>query len=127
MDTSALVRLIVAEPESAPRRRYLRRFAEDDLFTAALAPTKLVRAVADGGPPAIKAARSLLDSIDSVALTRSLLDDAATLQPPRMRSLDTIHLAAAQRAARSLRALLTYDSRMSQAAELLGMPCESPR
>jgi uncharacterized protein len=126
LDTSALVKLIVAEPESAALSRYLRRFADDILFTAALARTELVRAVADGGPSAITQARSLLDSIDTVALSRSVLDDAATLPPPLLRSLDAIHLAAAQRAARSLRAVVTYDGRMSEAAELLGMGPVSP-
>ena len=79
LDTSALVKLIVAESESAALSVYVQRFAEDDLFTAALARTELVRAVADGGPPAITEARALLDSIDTVALSRSVLDDAATL------------------------------------------------
>jgi predicted nucleic acid-binding protein len=71
LDTSALVKLIVAEPESRALSDYLHRFADDDLFTAALARTELVRAVADGGAPAITEARALLDSIDTVALSRA--------------------------------------------------------
>ncbi|WP_293060069.1 type II toxin-antitoxin system VapC family toxin [Mycobacterium sp.] len=99
---------------------------EDDLFTAALARTELVRAVADGGLPAITQARALVDSIDTVALSRSMLDDAAALPPPRLRTLDAIHLAAAQRAGTSLRAVVTYDDRMAEAAATLGMPYVSP-
>jgi predicted nucleic acid-binding protein len=45
----------------------------------------------------------LLDSIDTVALSRAVLDDAATLPPPLLRTLDAIHLAAAQRAGTALR------------------------
>jgi predicted nucleic acid-binding protein len=126
LDTSALVKLIVAEPESTALSDYLQRFAEDDLFTAALARTELVRAVADGGAPAIAEARALLDSIDTVALGRSVLDAAATLPSRRLRTLDAIHLAAAQRAASSLRAVVTYDRRMAEAAVALGMPYDSP-
>lgn len=126
VDTSALVKLIVAEAESAALSDYMQRFVEDVLFTAALARTELVRAVADGGPAAIAEARALLDSIDTVALSRSVLDDAATLPPPRLRALDAIHLAAAQRAGTSLRAVVTYDGRMAQAATALGMPHVSP-
>lgn len=126
LDTSALVKLIVAESESTALSVYVQQFAEDNLYTAALARTELVRAVVDGGPPAIAEARALLDSIDTVALSRSLLDDAATLPPPRLRTLDAIHLAAAQRAGTSLRAVVTYDGRMVEAAAALGMPYVSP-
>ena len=126
LDTSALVKLIVAESESTALSDYLQRFAEDDLFTAALARTELVRAVIDGGPHAITQARALLESIDAVALSRAVLDDAATLPPPLLRTLDAIHLAAAQRAGTSLRAVVTYDGRMIEAAAALGMPHASP-
>ena len=122
LDTSALVKLIVAEPESTALSDYLHRFADDDLFTAALARTELVGAVVDGGAPAITEARALLDSIDTVALSRAVLDDAATLPAPLLRTLDAIHLAAAQRAGTSLRAVVTYDGRMVEAAATLGMP-----
>jgi predicted nucleic acid-binding protein len=126
LDTSALVKLIVTESESTALSHYLQRFAEDTLFTAALARTELVRAVIAGGAPAITGARALLDSIDTVALSRSLLDAAATLPPSRLRTLDAIHLAAAQRAGPSLRAVLTYDRRMVEAAAALGMPHVRP-
>jgi predicted nucleic acid-binding protein len=126
LDTSALVKLIVAERESAALGAYLQRFAEDGLFTAALSRAELVRAVADGGQPAVTEARALLDGVDTVALSRSVLDDAATLAPLRLPTLDAIHLAAAGRAGRSLRAVVTYDARMTEAATLLGMPTASP-
>ncbi|MGK2881809.1 MAG: hypothetical protein ACSLE6_13800 [Mycobacterium sp.] len=68
----------------------------------------------------------MLESIDLVALTRTLLDDAGTLGPPRLGSLDTIHLAAAQRATGALRSVVTYDNRMAQAATELGMVVVAP-
>jgi hypothetical protein len=52
LDTSVLVKLVVAEGDSALLSAYLRRFAEDTLFSTALARTELVRAVADGGQAA---------------------------------------------------------------------------
>ena len=61
LEPSALVKLIVAESESTASSDYLQRFAEDDLFTAALAGTELARAVVDGGLLAITEARALLD------------------------------------------------------------------
>ncbi|HTY26919.1 MAG TPA: type II toxin-antitoxin system VapC family toxin [Mycobacterium sp.] len=126
LDTSALVKLVVAEVESEALASYLRGFADDVLFTAALARTELLRAVADGGVTAITDARSLLDSLDTVTLSRSLLDHAGTLPPVRLRALDAIHLAAAQRAGPSLRGVVTYDTRMADAAAALGMPAVGP-
>lgn len=41
-------------------------------------------------------------------------------------TLDAIHLAAAQRAGSSLRAVVTYDGRLVEAAAALGMPHVSP-
>jgi predicted nucleic acid-binding protein len=127
MDTSALVKLIVAEDESQALRSFLSERSEDNLFSAALARTELIRAVAVNGPQAIADARNLLSALDTVVLTRQLLDEAGTLQPLRLRSLDGIHLVAAQRAGDALRAVVTYDVRMLSAAADLGMATASPR
>jgi uncharacterized protein len=127
MDTLALAKLVVAEDESSSLRSFIRQQAEDGLFTAALARTELVRAVAPNGAQAIADARKLLNGLDTVALTRQLLDDAGTLQPLRLRSLDAIHLVAAQRAGETLRAVVTYDARMLSAAADLGIATVSPR
>jgi predicted nucleic acid-binding protein len=97
------------------------------LFSAALARTELIRAVAPNGAQAIADARDLLYSLDTVMLTRQLLDDAGTLLPLRLRSLDAIHLVAARRAGDTLRAVITYDARMLSAAADLRIPTASPR
>lgn len=127
LDTSALVKLVVAEDESQALKNFLRADADDSLFTAALARTELIRAVAPNGSQAIADARDLLNRLDTVTLTRQLLDDASTLPPLRLRSLDAIHLAAAQRAGDSLRAVVAYDARMLAAASDLGISTASPR
>lgn len=125
-DTSALVKLVVAEDESQALVHFLGAHVDDSWFCAALARTELIRAVAPNGAPAIAGARDLLNRLDTVTLTRQLLDDAGTLLPLRLRSLDAIHLAAAQRAGGSLRAVVTYDSRMLAAAADLGIATTSP-
>lgn len=127
MDTSALVKLIVAEQESQRLKDFLIDCAEDTLFSAALSRTELIRAVAPGGAQAITDARNLLMTLDTVVLTRQLLDDAGTLGPTNLRSLDAIHLVAALRAGETLRAVVTYDARMLSAAANLGMATASPR
>jgi uncharacterized protein len=126
LDTSALVKLVVTERESTALTAYLRTIGADTLFTAALARTELVRAVTGAGLRAVAQARRILDDLDTVNLTRGLLDAAADLGPARLRTIDAIHLAAAQRAGTELRLLLTYDSRMAAAAADLGMAVEGP-
>ena len=80
-----------------------------------------------GFAQAVADARNLLRSLDTVTLTRQLLDDAGTLVPLRLRSLDAIHLVAAQRAGDTLRVVITYDARMISAAADLGIPTAAPR
>ncbi len=51
LDTSALVKLVQRESESAVLRRYLRSHRDDVRLTSALARTELLRAVAAGDTP----------------------------------------------------------------------------
>jgi predicted nucleic acid-binding protein len=127
LDTSALVKLVVAEAESHALQTYLTQQNHDTLFSAALARTELIRAVSPNGPKSIGHARNLLRGLDIVALSRQLLDDAGTIWPLTLRSLDAIHLVAAQRAGDALRTVVTYDARMLAAAAELGIPTASPR
>ena len=126
LDTSALVKLVVAERESQALVDFLAAHDDDGLFSAALARTELIRAVAPNGARAIADARNLLNQLDIVTLTQRLLDDAGNLLPLRLHSLDAIHLTAAQRAGDSLRAVVTYDARMCAAAADLGISTASP-
>ena len=127
IDTSALVKLVVVEAESAALRSYFEDFAHDTLFAAALARTELVRSVARlGSIEIIETARLVLTKLDLVTLNLALLDAAATIAPLEPRTLDAIHLAAA-RTAPDLRALVTYDNHLAQAAAAAGIAVVSPR
>ena len=127
VDTSALVKLVVVEAESAALRSYFEDFAHDTLFAAALARTELVRSVARlGSIEIIETARLVLTKLDLVTLNLALLDAAATIGALELRTLDAIHLAAA-RTAPDLRALVTYDNRLAQAAAAAGIAVVSPR
>ena len=126
LDTSALIKLVVAESESPSLRTYLGTIPDDTLFTAALTRTELIRAVRRVDEAATSRSRHLLGGLATVNLTNSLLDSAAVLEPSLLRSLDAIHLAAAQRAGADLRAVITYDIRMADAAGLLSIPVIAP-
>jgi hypothetical protein len=125
LDSSALVKLIVAESESAALRRYLR--SHQQRVSCALAKVEVMRAVRPQGGAAITRTRRLLRRLDLVQLDDELLDAAAELNAGVLRSLDAIHLAAAQTLANELAAIVTYDDRMTAAAGLLGLPVAAPR
>jgi predicted nucleic acid-binding protein len=55
-----------------------------------------------------------------------VLAAAATIGPGFLRSLDAIHLATAARLGTELGALFTYDRRMQEEAERLGLPALAP-
>ncbi|MCU1493091.1 MAG: hypothetical protein JWO62_855 [Acidimicrobiaceae bacterium] len=127
LDSSALVKLVQRETESDALRRFLRRHRADQLVTSALARVEVVRAVLIGGPAALAQARRQLSRLDQILLSTEVLDGAATLAPnAQLRSLDAIHLAAAQVVGADLRAVVTYDRRMADAAQDLGFTVESP-
>jgi len=124
LDSSALVKLVVLEPESRALRRYLRR--ERERVSCALARTEVLRAVRPVSAAALERARRVLRGIHLIRLDDALLDAAGMTDPAVVRSLDAIHLAAAQLVAPSLSALVTYDRRMAEAAALLGFTVEAP-
>jgi predicted nucleic acid-binding protein len=99
---------------------------EPERVSCGLARTEVLRAVRPAGPAAIAAARRLLQRIDLIRLDDALLDAAGMIEPVGLRSLDAVHLAAAQLVAPALRAIVTYDRRMVEAAGALGFAVAAP-
>lgn len=124
LDSSALVKLVVREPESRALRRYLRR--RPRRVSCALARVEVVRAVRPQGTVALTRARRMLERLNLLRLDDPLLDAAAQLDGPSVRSLDAIHLAAAQALGGELESVVTYDVRMTAAATRLGLGVDSP-
>ena len=62
-----------------------------------------------------------------VQIDDELLDAAAAMDSRILRSLDAIHLAAAQLFGDELTALVTYDRRLADAARLMGLEVAAPR
>lgn len=125
LDSSALVKLVIAEEGSAALRRYLRQ--QPDRASCALARVEILRALRPHGPAALTRARRLLQRVHLVQLDDELLEAAAALDAGVPRSLDAIHLAAAQVLGDELTAVVTYDRRMAAAAALLGLTVDAPR
>ncbi|MHB1738408.1 MAG: type II toxin-antitoxin system VapC family toxin [Actinomycetes bacterium] len=125
LDTSAFVKLIVAEPESGALRTRLRRWP--DRVSATLLRTETVRVLRrSGNDQLLGRARRLLGAIYLVRLDEPMLDRAGDLEPATLRSLDAIHLAAALSVGPDLGVLLTYDARLREAALAQGLDVESP-
>jgi predicted nucleic acid-binding protein len=94
LDSSAIVKLVVAEPESRALRAHPRR--RRPLVSSALARTEVVRALLPAGAIAMSRGREVLRRLDLVQISDRVLDIAGTLEPAQVRSLDAIHLATAR-------------------------------
>lgn len=125
LDSSAIVKLAIREPESDALRRYLRR--RRPLLSSALARTEVLRALLPAGQPALTAGRRVLSRIDLVRINDRVLDLAGSLLPIELRSLDSIHLATARRLADDLGELVTYDERMAETATAMGFKVSAPK
>ncbi len=123
LDASALVKLVIRESESGALESWLE--GRQEIASCTLARTEVVRAVRPEGKEAVGRARRLLGTIDLIQLDDELLDLAGELEAS-LRSLDAIHLAAALELGDELEAVVTYDARMTRAAEALGLPVVAP-
>jgi predicted nucleic acid-binding protein len=124
LDSSAIVKLAVAEKESAALRRYLRRRAP--VVVSALARTEVARALLPLGSAAVERGHDVLSRIELIRVSDRILMDAGSLLPAQLRSLDAIHLATMRQLAGSLRRVVTYDSRMAAAVSAMGMTAVAP-
>lgn len=125
LDSSALVKLAVAAPQTPALRRYLAR--RRPLASSALARTEVSRALLPLGEPAVRRGLDVLKRIDLVRINERVLADAGALLPAELRSLDAIHLATARLFGRTLARLVTYDDRLTAAARTLGLTVVAPQ
>lgn len=124
LDSSGIVKLVHPEPESLALGRYLARWPRR--ASCDLARVEVFRAARLVGLTAVARVPGVLQGLNLIALDQELLDDAARLGPPRLRTLDAIHLAAALTLGAAVGRLVTYDLRMAQAANDLGFVVDAP-
>ena len=124
LDSSAIVKLVVAEPESSALRKFLRR--RRPLVTSALARTEVTRAVLGEGEAGMARARDVLARLDLLRVNDRVLEAAGALLPAELRSLDAIHLATARQLGSDLGHVVTYDDRMLDAARVLRLTTAAP-
>lgn len=123
VDTSAAVKLLLAEAESKPLREYLRS-SDTLLLTSRVGIIELRRVGRRSGAGA--------DRADAVAATLAVVEVDETVEriavelDPDLRALDAIHLATAFVAAETVGGFVCYDERLAAAAREAGLSVVAP-
>lgn len=126
LDTSAAIKLVKHETDSAALATFYRANASAAWVSSDLLRIELMRGVARAMPVALPQARDVLLAFDYIPIDDDVVDGAIN-EPDRMlRSLDAIHLATARLLGAELNALITYDDRLGRAATDSGMRVIAP-
>jgi uncharacterized protein len=115
LDSSALVKLVVSEPETPALRAFLAQWPHR--ISSTLARVEVLRAVkrARAAASVRQRAMRVLARVAMVNIDEPVLVAAARLGPPELRTLDAIHLATA-RSVEEIAGIVTYDVRLARAA-----------
>ena len=126
LDSSALVKLVVHEPESAALREFLT--TRTLRISSALAEVEVPRALqrAGYGVAEDRRAADVLRHVALIEIDRQIRRRAAALGPAGLRSLDAIHLATALSVGEDLAGIVSYDQRLSEAATGADIPVWTP-
>lgn len=125
LDSSALVKLVVTEPETPALFEFLGGWPHR--VSSALARVEVLRAVkrTGAGPAVRRRATRVLARVALVRIDDAVLAAAARVPPAELRTLDAIHVATA-RSLDGLAGIVTYDARLGRAAERARFKVWSP-
>jgi predicted nucleic acid-binding protein len=118
------VKLVLREREEEALRAKLDEW--DGYVSSTLLAVEAVRACSRHRSEYARDAREWLFDVALLPLDDALLDAAASLEPPVLRSLDALHLAAALSVRDEIGALFTYDERLAAAAADSGLNVVRP-
>ena len=126
LDASALVKLVVAEPETGALREEIARWPER--ASSAVSEVEVLRAVrrvTDEREP-VRRAEEVLAALFLLEVDAPIRRLAGELDPGALRSLDALHLATALALGPDLGAFATYDLRLVDAARRHGLDVVRP-
>jgi uncharacterized protein len=123
LDTSAFLKLVVAEKESAALRAWMATGAE--CWSSQLLQTESLRAAHRLGIE-VRIMAEALEAVSLVAPGPATFRAAGRLEPPELRTLDALHLASALELGDDLQAVVTYDARMIDGARAASLPVITP-
>jgi predicted nucleic acid-binding protein len=125
LDASALVKLLVAEPESEALSAFVGEWRYR--ITSRITTVEVTRAVRrEPIPEIIARAEAVLDAVAFVELTPDVAELAGRLDPPVLRSLDAVHVASALSIGADAGPFVTYDVRLGDAATRAGLEVQAP-
>jgi uncharacterized protein len=123
VDTSALVKLVLEEPDSPAMHRW---HAETErMAISRLGVIETARA-AQRQPHDSDHLERVLASVVPVELDAAIARAAASIPPAALRTLEAIHLATAMALLPELDAFVTYDDPLAEAARAIGLPVVRP-
>jgi uncharacterized protein len=124
LDASALVKLVLREPESDALVEELAQVAVR--VSSIVGRVELGRAVRRGDDDVERALEHVLSETEFVPLHVAAAAAASRLEPRSLRTLDAIHLATMVELAEDLDACYCYDERLAAAAREQGIEVRSP-
>ena len=124
LDSSAIVKLVAPEPETAALVQALR--SDPEAVSSELARVEVLRAVRRTARGRARRAEEVLDRVALIPLEAGILARAAELPPLTLRTLDAIHLATAMLLGSDASAIVTYDDRLEDAAVAAGLSVLRP-
>jgi len=126
LDSSALLKLLHDEAESAALADWLTARTGTPLVSSALAKVEVVRACRRINRATLREAAAMLAGLDLIPLSSAVLDQAADVGETMLHSLDAIHLASALSIQAELSAFVAYDHRLAEAASTAGLNLSVP-
>lgn len=126
LDSSALVKLAITEPETQALSTWLGERDDEVCISSDLARVEVLRAVLRRQPAALPQAQQVIARLLKLRLTRAVLGEAAALHPVQLHSLDAIHIASALRLRARLTSMVCYDERLGEAARVAGLTVDAP-
>jgi uncharacterized protein len=126
LDSSALLKLVVEERESAALEAWLLDRSGVPVVSSELAKVEVLRGCRRVYAEALPEARAVLAGLDLVRLSTDVLDSAAEVGDTTLRTLDAIHLASALSIREHLAAFVAYDQRLLSAASAVGLQPSQP-
>jgi predicted nucleic acid-binding protein len=123
MDSSAIIKLIKPEKESAVLIKKL----PTSLITSRISRIEVARTIGKHEPDLLDAAYDILADIQMIPVEDSIITIAENLpQHIDLRSLDSLHIASALAIRNALKGIITYDKEMVRAGIALGFKTMSP-
>jgi predicted nucleic acid-binding protein len=129
LDSSAIIKLIRPEVHSLELAQWLASHGDKILITSAFAEIEVPRALRRTDHVRLAGVPTVLAKLNKVEIDSVVRITAAAFEDPHLRSLDAIHLATAHSLiaeGKSLKAFVTYDKRLFEAAGSSGLQTVMP-